>query len=221
MREFDVILTTLSTFLTQFVTIIIVAVPEGLPLTITLSLAYSVMRMKSDGVLVKDLHAPEKMGEVNEILIGKTGTLTTADLKVKKFYVQSKYIENKRNDTFNNIGITEDLDELIVQSIIYSCDTRIELNPEGRYIPVGNNTEVALIKLLLDAEIQIIEDIQEKLKFVKYSSPFCTIRKNSATAVSLLDGEVRVFVKGAPEYIIRDCTSQYDNEGGIIELTNI
>lgn len=64
------------------IAIIIVAVPEGLPLSITLALAYSVMRMKHDGVLVRDLESPERMGRVDEIVTGKTATLTQNDMKV-------------------------------------------------------------------------------------------------------------------------------------------
>ena len=64
-RTFGFILNSLSLYVTQFVTIIIVAVPEGLPLAITMSLAYSVMRMKGDGVLIKDLSSPEVMGRVD------------------------------------------------------------------------------------------------------------------------------------------------------------
>ena len=71
---------------TLSITIIIVAVPEGLPLAITLSLAYSVMRMRSDGVLVRNLNAPEVMGRVDEICTGKTGTLTKSEMKVDQFY---------------------------------------------------------------------------------------------------------------------------------------
>ena len=86
-RELDAILNDLCLYFTQFVTVIIVAVPEGLPLTITLSLAYSVLRMEKDGILIKDLTSPEVMGRVDQILIGKTGTLTTGDFKVAKFFV--------------------------------------------------------------------------------------------------------------------------------------
>jgi P-type E1-E2 ATPase len=68
--------------ITQFFTIIMVAIPEGLPLTVTLSLAYSVKRMKKDGLLVKEISAPETMGRVDIILVGKTGTLTNAEFKV-------------------------------------------------------------------------------------------------------------------------------------------
>lgn len=68
--------------LTYSIVIVIVAVPEGLPLAITLSLAYSVMRMKKDGILVRNLDSPEEMGKVDEIITGKTGTLTKSEMKV-------------------------------------------------------------------------------------------------------------------------------------------
>jgi len=68
--------------LTLVIIIVMVAVPEGLPMTIALSLAYSVMRMKEDGILVRNLNAPEVMGSVEEICTGKTATLTKNDMKV-------------------------------------------------------------------------------------------------------------------------------------------
>ena len=68
--------------LTLVIIVIIVAVPEGLTMTIALSLAYSVMRMKQDGILVKNLNAPEEMGRIEEICTGKTATLTKSDMKV-------------------------------------------------------------------------------------------------------------------------------------------
>jgi P-type E1-E2 ATPase len=73
-------------YITQAITIIIVAAPEGLPVVITMSLAYSVNLMKNDGLLIKELKVPERSARIEEILIGKTGTLTTGDLKVSNFY---------------------------------------------------------------------------------------------------------------------------------------
>jgi len=69
----------------------VVVVPEGLPLTIGVSLAYTTGRMYSeDRILVKQLDAPEKMGEVNEILVGKTSTITTGDMKIGQFLCEDK-----------------------------------------------------------------------------------------------------------------------------------
>jgi P-type E1-E2 ATPase len=69
-------------YLTLVIVIIIVAVPEGLPLTVSLSLAYSVRRMKDDMILVRNLNSPEVMGTVEEICTGKTATLTKNDMQV-------------------------------------------------------------------------------------------------------------------------------------------
>ena len=75
--------------ITLSVILLIVAIPEGLPMVVTVSLAFSVLRMyEKDGVLVKDLNAPEILGQATEILIGKTGTITTENMTVKAFYAQ-------------------------------------------------------------------------------------------------------------------------------------
>jgi len=146
--DFTTMVNLLTLYATQFVTVIIVAVPEGLPLTISLSLAYSVMRMKKDGVLIKDLNSPEVMGRVDQILIGKTGTLTVGDFKVTDFYVQGKHLKNKRANTLFNTELKDEVLRLILDSIVYNCDARIEMNNKAFYEPVGNNTEVALLKFL-------------------------------------------------------------------------
>jgi Ca2+-transporting ATPase len=77
----------LVNYITQAFTIVIVAVPDGLPLVITMSLAYSVSMMKNDGLIIKKTDVPEKSARIKEILIGKTTTLTTGDLSVANFYI--------------------------------------------------------------------------------------------------------------------------------------
>ena len=174
--------------------------PEGLPLTIGLSLAYSVKRMKSDGILVKDLTSPETMGKVDQILVGKTGTLTTGDLKVDAFYVQGKIVKNKRVNTLFNTELDENIINLIQDSILVNCEARIEMNDKAFYEPVGNGTEVALLKFLQDAEVPVHELIKKKIGFVEYNVPFSSIFKRSIVAIRYPDLDiVRVFVKGAPE----------------------
>ncbi len=79
---------TIISYITLAITMVIVAVPEGLPLAVSICLAYSVSRMKDDNILVKSLIAPETMGGVDCICTGKSGTLTRADMKVMAFYTQ-------------------------------------------------------------------------------------------------------------------------------------
>ena len=134
--------------LTLVIIIVIVAVPEGLPMTISLSLAYSVMRMKDDGILVKNLNSPEVMGSVEEICTGKTATLTKNDMKVAQFYASSRLIKNSRKNTLFHCELDDDQIELIKESILFNCDARIEMDEVAYYVPVGNGTEVGLIKFL-------------------------------------------------------------------------
>jgi Ca2+-transporting ATPase len=82
------------------VVLIVVAIPEGLPLTVGVSLAFSVMKMYHDGILVRKLDAPEKMGGCEEICCGKTATLTKNEMKVSQFYLEGQQIKNSRKDTF-------------------------------------------------------------------------------------------------------------------------
>jgi Ca2+-transporting ATPase len=135
--------------------LIIVAIPEGLPLTVGISLAFSVMKMyNSDKILVRKLDAPEKMGEIEEIIIGKTGTITQADMKVAKFWCEDSTIINSRKNTILNCELAQISVERIKESILYNCDSRVEMDSTN-FIPVGNPTEVGLLKFLQDADIPI------------------------------------------------------------------
>lgn len=101
--------------------IILVAIPEGLPMTVGISLAYSIHNMfLKDKILVKQLESIEKMGEVTEFVLGKTGTLTTQDMSVVKFYVQDGVRSNTRKDSLVHCNISEGVLELIKESIIYN-----------------------------------------------------------------------------------------------------
>jgi len=83
--------------------VIIVAIPEGLPATVDISLAYSVTDMfKKDKILVRDLKAPEKMGEITEILCGKTGTMTTEEMEVISCFAQNCHLKMFRKNTIRN-----------------------------------------------------------------------------------------------------------------------
>lgn len=142
------ILKGISELFTYAIVIVIVAVPEGLPLAITLSLAYSVMRMKKDGILVRNLDSPEQMGKVDEVITGKTGTLTKSEMKVDQFYSQSLLIKNTRRNTLFNCELFPHVIELIQESILYNCEARIEMDDKAYYVPVGNGTETGFIKFL-------------------------------------------------------------------------
>lgn len=129
------------------VVLIVVSVPEGLPLTIGVSLAFSVMKMYSEKILVRKLDAPERMGGVDEIVCGKTATLTKNVMKVAEFYSESKHIRNTRKDTFIQCDLSQEAMQRIKESILYNVEAKVEMN-DTAYVPVGNGTEVGLLRFL-------------------------------------------------------------------------
>lgn len=129
--------------------IILVAIPEGLPMTVQISLAYSIINMyEKDKILIRDLESTEKMGEVTEFCIGKTGTLTTEEMSVINLYVQDLLIKNSRKDTLLHCNISEEVEQLIIESVVYNNQAHIEMTENAFYVPVGNGTEVSLLKWL-------------------------------------------------------------------------
>lgn len=139
-------LNSIVTFVIIGVTIIVVAVPEGLPLAVTISLAYSVMKMKLENNLVRKLDASETMGGANEICTDKTGTLTKNQMTVKAVYINDQIIEG-RPAAFKNLHSVE----LLTEGVLYNCSARIEKNEEKNiYEPRGNCTEQGLIRYLQD-----------------------------------------------------------------------
>ena len=161
------------------VTLIVMAVPEGLPMAITLSLALNMRRMLKSNNLVRKLHACETMGAVTVICTDKTGTLTQNKMQVSA-------LELKQGD-----GAL--LDTAI------ALNSTAELN-DGK--PIGNPTESALL-LWLDAQGKDYEELRKQVNVLK-QLPFSTERKMMATLTEV-DGETYLFVKGAPEIVMKKC----------------
>ena len=93
--------------LTLALIIIIVSIPEGLPMTVAISLSFSVIDMyKKDNILVRDLTAPEQMGEITEILTGKTGTMTNEEMEVISCFAQNIHISMFRKNTLLNCAFS-------------------------------------------------------------------------------------------------------------------
>lgn len=161
------------------VTLIVMAVPEGLPMAIALSLALNMRRMLKSNNLVRKLHACETMGAVTVICTDKTGTLTQNKMQVSA-------LELKQGD-----GAL--LDTAI------ALNSTAELN-DGK--PIGNPTESALL-LWLDAQGKDYEGLRKQVNVLK-QLPFSTERKMMATLAEV-DGETYLFVKGAPEIVMKKC----------------
>ena len=200
--------------------ILVVAIPEGLPMAVTASIAQSVLQMsKHDNVLVRDITSVETVGLITDLCLGKTGTMTTEEMQVVNFYTQDLFVKNTRINTFNNCDLDEIIRTKIIESIVYNSQAYIEMTENSFYLPVGNGTEVSLLKWLQKAEIAIHEKMATKSGNVVAQVPFNSKLKRSIIAVRHpeLRDIVRVYVKGAPEIVVKACKNTYDKEDAMTE----
>ena len=179
------------------VTLIVVAVPEGLPMAVTLSLAYSMRRMLKTNNLVRKMHACETMGATTVICTDKTGTLTQNQMKVDEIKVYA-----------NNIA-----ESIINEGLAVNSTASIDFSNEKKAEVLGNPTEGALL-LWLNGKGVDYRTLRDSAKVVE-ELPFSTERKYMATVVesAALSGKRVLYVKGAPEIIYSLCkTSDTDKQ---------
>lgn len=167
------------------VTLVVVAVPEGLPMAVTLSLAYSMRRMLKTNNLVRKMHACETMGATTVICTDKTGTLTQNQMQVYKA------------DFFG-----EPSDDILAEGIAVNSTAQLDLSDTKPQV-LGNPTEGALLLWLRKRGVNYL-DIREKAARLE-ELPFSTERKYMATVVRSASGKVILYVKGAPEIVFAMC----------------
>ncbi|XP_041835261.1 plasma membrane calcium-transporting ATPase 3-like isoform X4 [Melanotaenia boesemani] len=196
------------------VTVLVVAVPEGLPLAVTISLAYSVKKMMKDNNLVRHLDACETMGNATAICSDKTGTLTMNRMTVVQAYIGDTHHKTVPEPD----AIKPETLEMMVNSIsINSAYTTKILPPEkegGLPRHVGNKTECALLGLVLDLKRDyqpIREEIPEEKLYKVYT--FNSSRKSMSTVLKNADGGFRMYSKGASEIVLRKCSHILDSQG--------
>ncbi|XP_069906112.1 plasma membrane calcium-transporting ATPase 2 isoform X7 [Oryctolagus cuniculus] len=188
------------------VTVLVVAVPEGLPLAVTISLAYSVKKMMKDNNLVRHLDACETMGNATAICSDKTGTLTTNRMTVVQAYVGDVHYKEVPDPSSINAKTME----LLVNAIaINSAYTTKILPPEKEgALPrqVGNKTECGLLGFVLDLR-QDYEPVRGQMPEEKLYKvyTFNSVRKSMSTVIKLPDGSFRMYSKGASEIVLKKC----------------
>ncbi|XP_034270415.1 plasma membrane calcium-transporting ATPase 4-like isoform X4 [Pantherophis guttatus] len=198
------------------VTVLVVAVPEGLPLAVTISLAYSVKKMMKDNNLVRHLDACETMGNATAICSDKTGTLTMNRMTVVQAYVGDTHYRQIPDSE----AILPKVLDLIVNGVsINSAYTSKILPPEkegGLPRQVGNKTECALLGFVLDLKQDyqaVRSEVPEEKLYKVYT--FNSVRKSMSTVLKNQDGSFRMYSKGASEIILRKCTKILDKNGEI------
>ncbi|KAG8439552.1 hypothetical protein GDO86_005665 [Hymenochirus boettgeri] len=188
------------------VTVLVVAVPEGLPLAVTISLAYSVKKMMKDNNLVRHLDACETMGNATAICSDKTGTLTMNRMTVVQAFINEKHYRKIPDAE----SMPENVFDLLVTGISVNCAYTSKILPPEKEggLPrhVGNKTECALLGFLLDLKKDyqdVRNEIPEETLFKVYT--FNSVRKSMSTVLKNPDGSYRMFSKGASEIVLKKC----------------
>ncbi|XP_077013584.1 plasma membrane calcium-transporting ATPase 4 isoform X3 [Tamandua tetradactyla] len=199
------------------VTVLVVAVPEGLPLAVTISLAYSVKKMMKDNNLVRHLDACETMGNATAICSDKTGTLTMNRMTVVQAYIGgSHYHEIPSPDVL----VPKVLDLIVNGISINSAYTSKILPPEkegGLPRQVGNKTECALLGFVTDLKQDyqaVRSEVPEEKIYKVYT--FNSVRKSMSTVIRKPDGGFRMYSKGASEIMLRKCNRILDKKGDVV-----
>jgi calcium-translocating P-type ATPase len=225
------------------IAIVVVAVPEGLPLAVTLSLSLSVKKMQKDQNLVKHLDATETMGSATTICSDKTGTLTQNRMTVMRLYIgghNDKDIAKK--DGSAPVGelakqqLPQDLQDKIVGAI---CTTKADGTSiqwdqaAGRWQQDGNKTDCALLALVSEMKVDYDKMRAQYIKIDPTTGaerlglktwPFSSDRKRAAQAIPLnpSDGAAaRLYLKGQGSQVLRMCKYEQRMDGSIVEMKNL
>lgn len=201
------------------VTIIVVAVPEGLPLAVTLSLAFAMKKLMNEKALVRHLSACETMGSANCICTDKTGTLTTNHMVVDKIWISEKSIEVKGNASKDmvTLDISRSVLGILLQAIFQNTGSEVVKDESGNNTILGTPTESALLEfgLLLGGDF---DAHRREFKIIKVE-PFNSIKKKMSVLVALPDRGLRAFCKGASEIVLKMCDKFIDCNGQPVPLS--
>ncbi|XP_029818381.1 LOW QUALITY PROTEIN: plasma membrane calcium-transporting ATPase 4 [Manacus vitellinus] len=199
------------------VTVLVVAVPEGLPLAVTISLAYSVKKMMKDNNLVRHLDACETMGNATAICSDKTGTLTMNRMTVVQAYVGDTHYRQIPDPEAILPPRILDLESSPNGVAINSAYTSKDLPPEkegGLPRQVGNKTECALLGFVLDLKQDyqaVRNEVPEEKLYKVYT--FNSVRKSMSTVLKNSNGGFRMYSRAPSDIILRKCTKILDKNG--------
>ncbi|KAK4262398.1 hypothetical protein QN277_027963 [Acacia crassicarpa] len=205
-------------FFAVAVTIVVVAVPEGLPLAVTLSLAFAMKKMMNDKALVRNLAACETMGSATTICSDKTGTLTTNRMTVVKTCIcmNKKEVSNDASSTLPS-DIPDSAVKLLLQSIFLNTGGDVVVNENGKREVLGTPTDTAILEfgLSLGGNFQAERNACTLVKV----EPFNSVKKRMGVVVELPEGGgLRAHTKGASEIILAACDKVINSEGEVVPL---
>ncbi|KAK9071723.1 hypothetical protein SSX86_008152 [Deinandra increscens subsp. villosa] len=200
------------------VTIVVVAVPEGLPLAVTLSLAFAMKKMMNDKALVRHLAACETMGSATTICSDKTGTLTTNRMTVVEACMCTKIMDlSKQQAAAAAAEIPNEALKLLLQSIFTNTGGEVVINQHGGAREIlGTPTETAMLEfgLSLGGDFQS----ERKASKVVRVEPFNSTKKRMGVVLELPEGSARAHCKGASELILAACDKMINANGDVVNL---
>ncbi|KAL4383417.1 hypothetical protein GQ457_15G029490 [Hibiscus cannabinus] len=198
---------------TVAVTIVVVAVPEGLPLAVTLTLAYSMKKMMADKALVRRLSACETMGSATTICSDKTGTLTLNQMTVVEAYVGGRKIDPPDSSS----ELPDTLTSLLIESIAVNANGSVFTPEGGGDVEVsGSPTEKAI--LYWGMKLGMDFDAVRSSSSILHVFPFNSEKKRGGVAIRLPDSKVRIHWKGAAEIVLAACTWYLDINGETVAM---
>ncbi|XP_006664154.1 calcium-transporting ATPase 10, plasma membrane-type [Oryza brachyantha] len=200
------------------VTIVVVAVPEGLPLAVTLSLAFAMKKMMNDKALVRHLAACETMGSATTICSDKTGTLTTNHMTVVKACIcgNIQEVNNPKNGSSLCSELPETVVKTLLESVFNNTGGEVVIDQDGKYQILGTPTETALLEFALSLGGNF-KAKRDETKIVKME-PFNSTKKRMSVILELPGGGCRAHCKGASEIVLAACDKFIDDTGSVVPL---
>lgn len=205
-------------FFIDAITIVVVAIPEGLPLAITLGLAFAMRKMMKDNNLVRRLEACETMGSATQLNADKTGTLTQNRMTVVEanwagHQIVYEGVENAR--LAEKVALSEDFRTLVAVNMSVNSQANLHFNSEGNVDHLGSKTECALLQLV-HAWGKDYRELR-KSNTPEHVYMFDSTKKSMSTAERLPSGLMRLHTKGAPEMVVKSCVSKLSGDGCTVE----
>ncbi|GJN16780.1 hypothetical protein PR202_gb03801 [Eleusine coracana subsp. coracana] len=210
-------------FFAVAVTIIVVAVPEGLPLAVTLSLAFAMKKLMQERALVRHLSACETMGSASCICTDKTGTLTTNHMVVEKVWAAGATQTVTTSKGYDDLIIksaSETFSKLLLEGVFHCSGSEVVRDKDGKTTVMGTPTETAILEFGLEVEKHAKLEHAAAAKKLKVE-PFNSVKKTMAVVVASPNAasRPRAFLKGASEVVLQRCSCVVDGAGAVEKLT--
>ncbi|KAJ2604729.1 plasma membrane calcium [Coemansia sp. RSA 1722] len=201
----------------EAITVVVVAVPEGLPMAVTIALAYATTKMLKDGNLVRQLAACETMGGATVVCTDKTGTLTQNKMTVVRGFVAERELRSRSDVQSFFASLPESLRPLVLNSIAINSTAFEGPDEKGRIEFIGSKSECALLGFgkACGLDYRAVRTDNKPVRVY----PFSSEKKTMTTIVpGQTSGSFRVHAKGASEIILRACTKYVDSDGQVQAL---